>query len=81
MLWSGPKYFVSDAQNPVLPDFTPSQSGEYKLSVDYGYCHQITFTSVDVAPAVQALITGRTEICERDSLKLTAEGTGENIKF
>lgn len=81
LLWTGPTYFVSDAQNPILPDVTPSKSGEYKLSVDYGYCRQIAFTSVEIAPAVQPLITGRTEICERDSLKLSAEAKGESIQF
>ena len=79
--WRGPKLFASLEIEPILPEVTPEEGGEYWVMATYGYCEQSDTISVRVDPKVEATIAGNTEYCERDVLSLQAIGNGDTLQY
>lgn len=77
--WKGPNGLWSADQNFTIDSVAAEQSGTYNMTFTYGYCEQVREPEVEVFPAIEARITSVDGICERDSLKLLAEGEG-NLK-
>ena len=79
--WEGPLDYNSKEQNLVFEDSRPNQSGEFEVTVKYGFCKQVRTLDVLVNPEVDAAIDGRDVYCERDTLLLIGEGEGEQITY
>lgn len=74
--WKGPG-FITTELSPTMNSAIPEWSGTYEMTASYGRCTQIQSVEVEVAPAIEASISGQQEYCERDMLALTANGKGD----
>ena len=79
--WRGPSAFGSDEANPIIRSASLDQSGTYEMTATYGVCEQIRKLEVNVAPEIEATISGKEKYCEREAMELTAEGNGEIQSF
>ncbi|MCE3228851.1 MAG: hypothetical protein K0S32_3402 [Bacteroidetes bacterium] len=72
--WSGPNGFVSNAQNPTIPNSTPAATGIYNVLVTLGTCTTQASTSVTVNALPVPVTAVNTPICETANLSLTGNG-------
>lgn len=79
--WKGPTGFKSTDLNLVFDTANAAQNGIYEMVFSYGICEQIRELDVLVNPEIAATIGGTTDYCERDSLRLIAEGQGDFHTF
>ena len=79
--WSSPKIFRFDGANLTIDSANAEQGGEYEMIFTYGACEQIRTLDIAVFPEIEATISGQSEFCARDSLRLTAEGAGNLTAF
>ena len=79
--WTGPRGFESTDLNIVLDTAISAQSGIYELVFSYGVCEQIRELEVIVNPAIEAEIKSQEGYCERDTIRLIAEGKGNIQTF
>lgn len=78
--WKGPSNFRSEEQSPIIPSVILVDSGMYEMTATYGYCEQIRILDIAISEDIEAIIEGKDTYCERDEIRLKAEGKGE-IKF
>jgi Leucine-rich repeat (LRR) protein len=67
--WSGPNGFISDVQNPVIPDAKANMEGDYIVEIKTSDCIITRKVTIDFVKS--AVITTNTPICEGDTLKLS----------
>jgi hypothetical protein len=79
--WTGPGSFGSDVSNSIIEETDPNRSGTYRASAIYGFCMQEIFEEVDIKPEVNISIDGTSEVCERDTLRLKAMGTRQEVEY
>jgi len=79
--WTGPGRSKYTDLNVVIDTAISAQSGIYEMVFSYGICEQIRELEVVVNPDIAANIGGSTEFCERDTLRLIAEGAGDLQTF
>ncbi len=73
--WIGPNSFVSNAENPVIPNAVPANNGSYTLIVtDVNGCQTTEVTNVisDIPnPVAQPVIASTGPTCEGETIVLT----------
>ena len=79
--WTGPNGFKSTDLNIVIDTAVFEQSGLYEMTFNFGICEQIRELDVVINPDIAATIGGPDEFCERDTLRLIAEGEGNLQTF
>ena len=79
--WTGPNGFKSAELDIVIDTVIFEQSGIYEMTFSYGICEQIRELVVEINPDIAAEIGGQAEYCERDTLRLIAEGEGDLQAF
>lgn len=79
--WSGPTIFRFDGPNLTIDSAIFQQSGLYEMIFSYGACKQIRTLDVVVAPTIEANINSPDGFCERDTMRLMAEGAGDLQSF
>ncbi len=79
--WTGPNGFKSTDLNIVIDTAIFEQSGLYEMVFSYGVCEQIRELDVVINPEIAANIGGQDDYCERDTLRLIAEGAGDLQTF
>ncbi|MFK7978945.1 MAG: gliding motility-associated C-terminal domain-containing protein [Saprospiraceae bacterium] len=79
--WTGPRGFQSTDLNIVLDTATSAQSGIYEMVFSYGVCEQIREMEIIVNPDIEAEINSQDGYCERDTMRLIAEGKGNLQTF
>lgn len=73
--WTGPNAFVSTDQNNTITSSEISNSGAYEVTVtDTNGCSNTMSTSLEVLSPPTASINGEGEICEGETITLTASG-------
>lgn len=77
--WTGPSLFGADEPNPTIFNTDSSNSGNYNVVAEYGYCKQYDTLEVIVNPLVSTSIVGDTQFCERSNLLLEAIGMGDDL--
>ena len=77
--WEGPFDFKSAEKNTILPSVIPAQSGLYTMRARYGFCEQVKTVDVSIAENIGARISGEFTYCERDEIRLSANGKGEGL--
>jgi gliding motility-associated-like protein len=82
--WTGPNGFVSNLQNPTIPNATATNAGVYTLVTTLGTCTATSTTTVVVnsAPTLTATPTSET-ICSGQStnISLTSNPVGASLSF
>ncbi|MCB0614461.1 MAG: gliding motility-associated C-terminal domain-containing protein [Phaeodactylibacter sp.] len=79
--WSGPNGFLSTDLNITLDTAVFEQSGLYEMVFSYGVCEQVRKLEIEVAPDIEAKISSKDNYCERDTVRLIAEGAGNLHSF
>lgn len=75
--WTGPNGFTSNEQNPVLPNVTFANAGEYELTITInGQGSEPTSTMVDVVNPPVGSLSGGGIMCQGDSVMLTLTCNG-----
>lgn len=73
--WTGPNGFQSNLQGPSIPNIQFNQAGRYSVTVTTVFgCTASTFTDLVVYPAVTLTRSPDQNICEGESVQLTAGG-------
>jgi len=72
--WIGPNLFGSEDLDPIITDASSDNSGEYNISVVYGYCIQERMIEVEVSPQVSGRLEGKISYCEREDLSYAWSG-------
>ncbi|MEM1119598.1 MAG: gliding motility-associated C-terminal domain-containing protein [Bacteroidota bacterium] len=78
--WTGPAFYSTELDT-ILREITADKSGSYEMVFSYGICEQVRELEVLVNPIIEATISGPLEYCERDTIRLTAEGAGNLTSF
>jgi hypothetical protein len=74
-LWQGPGGFSSFAQTPILALTSVTHSGVYTVTATNSFsCSADAFTTVNIMPNPNALISGNSEVCYGQQLVLVASG-------
>ncbi|MBK9285936.1 MAG: gliding motility-associated C-terminal domain-containing protein [Sphingobacteriaceae bacterium] len=71
--WVGPG-FASNAQNPIITNIQPAQSGIYMVTASDGFCTSTATTEVLVNPLPNPILQSNSPICESSDLFLDASG-------
>lgn len=79
--WTGPIGFQSTELDPAIDTSAFEQSGIYEMIFSYGICEQIRELDILINPEIEAAIGGQDEYCERDTIRLIAEGEGNLETF
>ena len=79
--WDGPDGFVSFDQYASIDTAQGYQTGLYELTVTYGECEQYRTLDVLIAPEIEAKIDGKLAYCDRDRLRLEAQGIGDELSY
>ena len=83
--WSGPNGFTSDLENPVIPNITVANNGEYVLTVTtVSGCSFTNSVPVDniLPPAeIPTIASPDIEICEGEDIVLTTSASGTNFEW
>lgn len=74
--WAGPNNFASTDLNITIDTAVFEQSGSYEMTFTHGVCEQIRTLDIAVAPDIEASINSQDGYCERDTMRLIAEGVG-----
>lgn len=75
--WTGPNFFNSNVQNPVIPNAQHVNAGVYSLTITVnGQTSDPTSTEIAVLDPPTATISGSASICEGDSTLVTVNATG-----
>jgi hypothetical protein len=72
--WTGPNGFTSTAQNPVIPNSTIANSGNYTVTVTLDGCTSMATTTVTVNPLPTVNAGQDVSICPGGSVTLLASG-------
>jgi gliding motility-associated-like protein len=82
-VWTGPNGFTSAFQNPVLPNVTTADSGNYTLVVVIKGCSNTApvSTNVVINPSPTATIGSNSPICDSSTLNLTAASNSANATY
>lgn len=78
--WTGPEIFGSDDSNPVIRNATPDKTGIYEAVALNGYCKQKKMLQIEVKKQIKTIISGNTNYCIRDTLRLAAKTNEKEIK-
>ncbi|MEM9921292.1 MAG: HYR domain-containing protein, partial [Bacteroidota bacterium] len=83
--WSGPKGFVSNLENPIIPNADDTNSGTYKLIIRGPSACEVS-TSFEVfinsSPNTPVIRTSSDQLCENDTLLLSTQSySGNNIAY
>lgn len=75
-LWSGPSSYTSIQQNPILSNITPSNAGDYTLTVTDSItgCSSVVISSLAVL-SLPSIVAGASNLCAGQNLSLTASGS------
>lgn len=74
--WTGPNGFTSSTQDPILPNATASQQGQYSCYVVVNNCTSETATiNVLISPGPSADFTVGPPVCEGQPVSITYTGT------
>ncbi len=77
--WTGPAGFTSSVQNPVIPNITSVNAGNYTLTVvDSVGCSGSTSQNITINPKPSPAISSNSPLCEGNSLQLYASPSGMN---
>jgi hypothetical protein len=80
--WSGPNFFNSSSQNPVITNATIADSGWYYVSASLSSCQTKDSVYVNVNPLPALPSAGSNSlVCEGDSLLLTATDVTAGVVF
>jgi gliding motility-associated-like protein len=86
--WSGPNNFSSTAQNPIIPNVKPINSGTYKVSIYpllSGACYYASTEiqiPIDNQPNTPTIVSPNVKPCTNGELVLnTAAYTGKKVKY
>ena len=55
-LWTGPNGYISGAQNPVIANVTPAQSGQYSLIITTDCDSDSVAVNIDVFPSISSSV-------------------------
>jgi len=73
--WTGPNSFSSNLQNPFIPDAHISNNGVYTVTVSNSAgCDSTVSLNVTINQNPVAVIMGNTQVCQEDTVHLTASG-------
>ena len=72
--WTGPNGFVSNAQNPVIPNVTAADSGVYSVIAIVKGCNSSSAgtTTVVINPIPTITVSNNGPVCDSSTLNLTA---------
>ena len=78
--WSGPNNFVSNIQNPFIPNALPINSGTYSLTVTNTFtnglqCQTNSITAVSIVPSGTINATPNFTLCQGTNLNLVSNAT------
>lgn len=79
--WFGPNGFTSTEANPMIPNATPANSGEYFVEISgVAGCQSFGAVQVDVAgqPDVPIVTLSPNQVCENEDVALTTTLVGGN---
>jgi len=79
--WSGPNGFTASDLEILIDTAVFEQSGVYEMVFSYGVCEQVRTLDVLITPSIEAKIGSQDGYCERDTMRLIAEGAGELQSF
>ncbi len=79
--WTGPSSFQSNAQNPVLTNVQPSNSGTYTVTADYVSCVVTASTRFNVGNVSPIISDGPTAICPSGSVGLSIADAGSTATY
>lgn len=70
--WTGPKGYISNQQNPVIPDAAPDMSGYYKVKITVAHVsnEDSIYVIVNPKPEFDIIANGPTTIAKCDNLNL-----------
>ena len=75
--WTGPNGFISNVQNPQIPNIQHTNAGTYSLTITVdGQTSDPTTTEVTVVNPPVGILAGGAAICKGDSTQLTVTVTG-----
>lgn len=75
--WTGPAGFISNVQNPQIPNVQHSNAGTYSLTITVdGQTSDPTTTEVTVFDPPVGTLSGAASICKGDSAQITVTATG-----
>ncbi len=80
-IWSSPRIFRHVGTDLTIDSATVDESGEYQMVFSLGYCEQIRTLDIEVAPSIEANINSPDRFCERDTMRLFAQGVGNLESF
>jgi gliding motility-associated-like protein len=72
--WQGPNGFLSNIQNPVIPNVPVLASGVYTLVGTLGSCTANITASITINPLPVPAINGNSPVCEGKTISLTGSG-------
>ncbi len=72
--WTGPNGFTSSLQNPVIPNATTANAGDYTCIITVGGVAQTPATTTVVVNAQPTITVNSPTICSGQSTNLTASG-------
>jgi len=74
--WTGPNGFLSNVQNPSIPNAQPINSGSYTVTVTNtfpgGSCNATSITTVGIVPTGTVTATPNFTLCQGSSLNLVS---------
>ena len=79
--WTGPNY-SSNLQNPILPSVTPTNSGNYSVTVTFTSpsttltCNSTAVSNVSVVPMNPVSVTPPQNVCQNTNVSITATAVG-----
>ncbi|RZJ75724.1 MAG: T9SS type B sorting domain-containing protein, partial [Flavobacterium sp.] len=75
-VWTGPNSFSSTLQNPIIPNVSKINEGDYEVTVTSAAgCTTTTKTTVTLLPEILGSVNAtEIEICENQSVNLVASG-------
>lgn len=75
--WTGPNGFISQVQNPVIPNATTANTGQYNVRVTVNGCTSPQGSTVVVVNGIPASTTAgsNSPVCEGDAINLTSSAS------
>lgn len=74
--WRGPYVTGLKDLEITIDSAGVEQNGLYEMTFTYGVCEQVRELEVEVAPDIAAEINSQDTYCERDTMRLKAQGNG-----
>lgn len=77
--WTGPNGFVSNLQNPSIPNVTTLNAGNYTVTATLNGCTASTSTGVVINTPPTLTLSGSSNVCSGSTIYLFANGTTGSI--